>query len=431
MTSEPSVDQLICARYLLPIATPPLEQGALALAQGRVVAVGNQAELLARYTGALQTDFGEALVLPCFVNAHTHLELTDYPLWQRHIDFALQASPEAPPEGFTAWLLQLIRLKKTLGRDAEIYRRSWHSGLQQAQASGTGYLGDIVTTPELLDDAARLLPGRVYVEILGQDPAAVHAQLQRLEDAIFRWPQQHWGIAPHAPYTLSDELLRLSFRQAAARQWPCTIHVAESSDELALLENSSGPMASQLYPFVHWQQHLSPPRHLRPLQAVEQAGGLRPDCLLVHGVHLTAPDIHRIAEAGAILVLCARSNAYLACGTPPVAELVRQGVSLALGTDSLASNSSLSLWDEIAFCHQQFGEVLTPPRLLRMATLGGAQALGLRDIGQLTPGYRASFQVLRPQRLPPLAELGQFLCQPQRSAEVIALYRDGQPVTLS
>jgi cytosine/adenosine deaminase-related metal-dependent hydrolase len=131
---------------------------------------------------------------------------------------------------------------------------------------------------------------------------------------------------------------------------------------------------------------------------------------------------------GVYVVLCPRSNHRLKVGKAPVSAYLNAGVPLLLGTDSLASNDSLSLWDEMAFAHQCYGEDLDPGTLLGMATYQGARALGLGgEMGALAPGYGAHFQVLKPADLPAIRDIESFLCRPGRTAEVQALYLDGKP----
>jgi cytosine/adenosine deaminase-related metal-dependent hydrolase len=154
---------------------------------------------------------------------------------------------------------------------------------------------------------------------------------------------------------------------------------------------------------------------------------LHPGDLLVHGVQVSAKDIDAIASRGLYVVLCPRSNDRLGVGKAPVGAYRAAGVPLLLGTDSLASCDSLSLWDEVAYARRNFAGQLDPPALLRMATFEGAIALGLEgEMGALAPGYGAHFQVLKPSRLPGIAELNTFLCEPGRSDEVQALYLDGK-----
>ena len=136
-----------------------------------------------------------------------------------------------------------------------------------------------------------------------------------------------------------------------------------------------------------------------------------PSTLLVHGVQVAEADVERIAASGAAVVLCPRSNVRLGVGLPPVELYRRHNVPLALGTDSLASCDSLSVWDEIAFVRERFVAILSPAEILDIATRGGARALGLEgEMGELAPGRGAHFQVIAPKGLPAASELEEFLC---------------------
>ncbi|OQY25356.1 MAG: hypothetical protein B6I37_01530, partial [Desulfobacteraceae bacterium 4572_35.2] len=205
------------------------------------------------------------------------------------------------------------------------------------------------------------------------------------------------------------------------------IHIAESADEVAFTCDSRGSIAEQMYPFVGWQQFLPESRNVRPLQLLQQVGGLTDSNVLVHGVHLNADEVKQVGAAGCSMVLCPRSNAKLNVGVAPAAHYLQAGVPLALGTDSLASNDSLSLWHEMAFALNWFNGDLDPQQLLYMCTRGGAQALyGAQTLeGQLAVGAPASFQVLQPESLPELNYIYPFLCQAQRSDEVRQLVVDG------
>jgi cytosine/adenosine deaminase-related metal-dependent hydrolase len=419
------------SRYIVPIEGPPIENAALAVEDGRIIALGEKAQLEQRFSHALCTDFGDSILLPALVNAHTHLELSHFPRWKEQTRTSSEHNEPKGEHGFTTWILRLIEIKKALGRDPEIYRSAWHTGLHLAQCAGTGYIGDILTTPQLSATAADYLPGRGYIEIIGYDPAQIHIRLEHLEHWAEHAAHALWGAAPHAPYTLSQDMLKLSFRTTTTHHLPSSIHLAESDEEVEFLSDASGPMAQELYPYVHWEQHLKPPRRMRPLESLQHAGGLRRDTLLVHGVHLNKREIEKVAASGASVALCPRSNARLHCGKAPAGEYLRAGVPLALGTDSLASNSSLSIWDEMAFALQWFAGELSPRQLLHMATSGGARALGLNDVGTLAQGQRATFVVVSPPALPDLPEVAEFLCQSRRGREITALYREGNKVDLS
>ena len=413
--------KLYRCRYLVPIQTASVEDGALVVDQGRIIAVGSPAELTVQYPHAEVVDLGDGILLPAFVNAHTHLELSDFPTWAADVH-----SPEPEQAGFTSWLLRLIRVKIARRVNGEDSKASWLNGVQQSIRSGTGTMADILSESGFYATVAEQLPGRCYIEVLGHDPVRVHLQWDNLDHCLEHWPTSQWGAAPHAPYTLSDDLLEQSYRYTSCRHLPTTVHVAESHDEVEFMHRHRGPMVDEFYPFVGWTPFLDYPRHQRPLPCLEKAGALRPDTLLVHGVHLNRDEIRIVAKAGCSMVLCPRSNTRLNCGVAPVADYLAEGVNLALGTDSLASNDSLSIWDEMAFARDWFQGELSCEQLLHMATVGGAKAMGFEDLGYLAADCRATFQLLQPQQLPELAQLSEFLCRAERTNDVSLVVIDGQ-----
>jgi cytosine/adenosine deaminase-related metal-dependent hydrolase len=237
------------------------------------------------------------------------------------------------------------------------------------------------------------------------------------------------GISPHSPYNLSQAYLQELFDVARRRGVALTTHLAESPEENTFLGEARGPLAELLYSLVGWSDMLPPAPGGTPASYLEACGGLVPSNLLAHGVQVTADDAGRLARAGATVALCPRSNARLGVGRAPVDLYRAAGVPLVLGTDSLASCASLSIWDEIAFACTWFEGRLSPRELLDMATREGARALGVeREMGRLETGVGGSFQVLIPAALPPLGEVEDFLCTPGRTDEVAALYLAGREV---
>ncbi len=418
------MEQIYSARYLVPISAPPLEEGALCLRDGRIIAVGPRQALCSAYPRAAVVDFEEAILLPPLVNAHTHLELTHFPRW------AAAQNECSTPQTFVDWILQVIRVKRAT--PLKDFPASLNEGIGRSLAAGTGAVGDILSCfPARAVYGRQPLRGRLFLETLGRDPAVNRRILQSLDPILEekRAGRMELGLAPHAPYTLSAEYLAEVFAYARRRHLGASLHLAESAEEVRFLMDSAGDLVQRLYPRVGWSGMVPPPARRTPAAYLEERGGLKPSVLLVHGVHLSADDIERVAQSGCSLVLCPRSNARLQVGHAPLSDLFRHGVPLALGTDSLASCDTLSVWDEIAFARDWFAGQLAPAQLLMMATAGGARALGLEgEMGQFKTGLGGSFQVLRPSSLPVLSELEEFLCAAGRSAEVSALYLDGEDV---
>ncbi|MGE4546051.1 MAG: amidohydrolase family protein [Pedobacter sp.] len=410
------------ARYLLPIVGPCIENGALRVRDGRIVDVGSAGSIIGQGEADNVVDFGDAVLLPPMANAHTHLELTHVPYWDAFAGEREYAS-------FTDWLFRLIGVLR--GVPQEEFNYSLSDGIRRLIRCGTGAVGDIVSRIFVRQSYENCpLRGRLFLEALGTDADLNRQTLDILREILVDNAPgaMAYGLAPHSIYSLTLEFLQQLSRLALQLGLSQSIHVAESPEETTLVRDGSGPFAERLYPQVGWGGRIPPARGLTPVGLLAQHDILRPGDLLVHGVQVSSHDIDTIAARGVYVVLCPRSNHRIGIGKAPVASYRAAGVPLALGTDSMASCDSLSLWDEVAFARQCFGDDLDPDTLLGMATYQGARALGLAgEMGALAPGYGAHFQVLQPPHLPRAEQLGDFLCSSGRTDDVKALYLDGKP----
>lgn len=403
--------RLLRARYLLPTAgAPAIEDGALLIVGGRIAAVGGYSTL--QDSAAEVIDYGDAVILPPLVNAHCHLELTDFPQW------TTEYGETTEPESFVGWIRRLIQVRRSIGTGP--VPASVTAGIQQLLAAGTGAVGDILTTPGALAPLlASPLYGRIFFETIGLDEECfVPALATALASARSLDYPLSGGLSPHSTYTVSSRHLE----KAISTGLPLAIHCAESPEESLFLREGRGPIAAELYAAAGWPLPEREPG-LSPVAWLAAHGALSPQTLLIHGVQVNAEDAMRIAGSGASVVLCPRSNAYLGVGTAPIGLYKKAGVTLAFGTDSRASNDSLSLWEEIAFASSVYPQ-LSPEELLAIATCGGARALGLeQEMGVLTVGSGAHLQVLTAANLPPIAELSPWLCGAEH--QVAALWLGG------
>lgn len=378
------------AAWLINPGMPPVAGGAILVRDGIIVATGTRDELKRQYA-ALVIEHTDCAILPGFVNAHTHLELTHFPSWRirSHVDYN--------PRGFTDWIIQLIKISR--GLHADDFRASLTEGMRKCAEAGTTAVGDIVTRYDLVPAAGvPPLAGVAFLELLGHNTDHFDKRLSQALAAASRLEAGHVppGLSPHAPYTISERNMAQIRDAALSRALPLALHISESREESDFVHDSSGPLAELFYPFVDWQQFLPPPRHCSSTVLLDRHGLLTPATLAVHCVHLTLDDARIIKERGSAICLCPRSNDLLDVGTAPVALFKKLAIPLALGTDSLASNDSLSIWDEMRFALDRFAQDLSPDDLFCMATIGGASALGLSDsIGSLTAGKRADFQIVR------------------------------------
>lgn len=378
------------AAWLINPGEPPVADGALLVYNGMIAATGTLTELRAQYSAPV-VEHHDCAILPGFINAHTHLELTHFPAWRERNGMGYD------PRRFVDWIIQLIKV--TRGLSANDFRTSLTEGIRKSIEAGTTAVGDIVSHYELLPLYGNPpLLGRLYLEVLGHDPARFATRLQQALDAAggLGGNRVTPGISPHTAYTVGESNLPAIRAAAESRALPLAIHISESQAESAFIFDCSGPLADEFYPFVDWQQHLPPHYRCSSTELFDRHGLLTPSTLAVHCVHVTMADAQIIKQRGTTICLCPRSNQRLDVGSAPVALFRKLGIPLALGTDSLASNDSLSLWDEMRFALDTFAGQLSPADLLQMVTSGGAAALGLSDrAGILQPGRPADFQVVK------------------------------------
>jgi len=368
---------VVTARWVLPIDRPVMPGAWIEIREGRIAAVGSG------QPPSKPTDLGDVALLPGFVNAHTHLELS----WM--------AGHVPPAASMNEWIRTLLRVRRAGppgGADAEL--AAARAAALTMRRTGTVAVGDISNTlisPRILADAG--LAGVVFLELLGfnvADPAPVVSDaLRRSANGDAALPERRaplrTTIAAHAPYSVSPGLLREVARSATG---PLAIHLGESSEEIEFLRSGSGPIRETLEELGVWNPAWEPPRS-GPVEYLSTVGYLKAGLLAVHGVHLTDDELSRLRQAGATLVTCPRSNAWVGAGLPRVSHFYTAGVPVAVGTDSLASVSTLSMLDELAELRRVAPEVAAAS-LLESATLIGARALGIEhEYGTLAPGRSA------------------------------------------
>ena len=408
------------ATYLAPVSSPPVPGGAIAVTDGRIVDVGPIDRLHREYGGEVR-EFPGCVILPGLVNAHSHLELTHFPSWK------LRKGIDYSPRTYVDWVIQIIKIRRALTR-MEL-EHSVLEGIRVSLECGTTTIGEIITERELIPlYETTPIGGRLYLEAIGQDPARTGPLLDELEMTMqsFADGRLRAGLSPHAPHTLSAPFLKELAGLAARHSLPTAVHLSESREEEAFMADSSGRIAELLYPFAGWETYLPPPRHTTSAAYLESLGLLNASTSVVHCVHVTLDDVHILKKRGVSVILCPRSNERLAVGKAPVALFKKCGVPLALGTDSLASNDSLSLWDEMRFLLNEFPTVFSPEEALEMATIGSARALHLDgETGSLEKGKRADFLVAHLSRNASSTELAEALIDDSRLVEV---YIGGKPV---
>ena len=377
------------AAWVLPVAAPPIADGVLVVAGERIVAAGPAAELTPAHGSATVVDLGQAIIMPGFVNCHSHVE---YSTFRGILDDA----------EFGDWILSLVDVKASLTPDE--YLLSARLGAVEAISSGITTIADTsysgVTLPAVAEAGLR---GRLYLEVFGVDDTRLDETMadveRRLAEATAAAPPRFdVGLAPHAPYTVSSRLYKAVAAYARANGLKVLSHVAESREEATYVRSGSGKFAHDYREKMGWERMLVQPYGVSPIKYLQQWDVFDRDFLAVHCVQVTRDDIRILKARDVAVAHCPKSNAKLGCGIAPLADLLHEGVRVGLGTDSPASSNIMDMFDEMRtmlFLHRANERdvgVLDAPTCVRIATLGGAEALGLEEsVGSLEPGKLADF----------------------------------------
>jgi aminodeoxyfutalosine deaminase len=379
---------ILRARVVVPVSQPPIENGAVIISRNRIRAVGSWPHLRPHATGEM-VDLGEVILLPGLVNAHCHLDYTD------------MAGLLPPPKTFTDWIYLMISAKAQWGY-AE-YARSWLNGARMLLKTGTTTVADIEVVPDLLPEVWDATPLRLFsfLEMTGirarREPLAVLREaVEKIESLEHR--RCRASLSPHAPYSTLPELLRLSAREARDKKLRITTHVAESAQEFEMFVHASGAMHTWL---KRNERDMTDCGLGSPVEHLARSGMLGRNLLAVHANYLGPKDAALLARRKVSVVHCPRSHFYFKHRPFPLRKLLEAKVNVCLGTDSLATvyktqreKLELNMFEEmrvLAAGHPG----LSPKRILHMATVNGAKALGLTGrIGELSKNACADLVAL-------------------------------------
>ena len=365
------------AAWVLPIDRAPIKDGIVEVVDGQVAAVRDQGSGIGDQ-GA--RDLGNVAILPGLINAHTHLELS----WLRD---------RVPPAArFTDWVKGMFAIRGRPDRAMSAEQIApIHEAITELKASGTVAVGDISNSLAAVGPMRQAdLDGIVFHELLGfkeRDGALIEST--RAMRATASAAGARVSFAPHAPYSTSLELF--SAIRTAVNENACpimSVHLGESEEEVEFLAKGSGPWRGMLETIGAWRDDWQVPA-CDPVAYLDRRGLIDDRTLVIHGVQFTDRALSRLAEIGATLVTCPRSNQWVGVGYPPIERFYKSGVKVAVGTDSLASVEDLNLFSELKTMRWLAPNV-PASKILESATLSGARALGFGDeLGSLAPGKRA------------------------------------------
>lgn len=383
------------ARYVLPIATPPIVDGVVAVERDRIAYVGSAAGA----PNGSTVDLGNALLLPGLVNAHTHLELTAMRGFLEDLDFR-------------SWILRLTTAKRAvLSRDMLLDAARY--GIAEGLRHGITTFADTCDSGVALDAMREGgVRGVMYQEVFGPDPAQCAASLGELREKIDRLrPLEtslvRLGVSPHAPYTVSDDLFAAVARYARDAGLPVAVHIAESVLEETLVARGEGTFADGL----RARGIAVAPRARTPVELLAALDVLSARTLLIHCVRVDDADLAQIAKARCSVAHCPASNAKLGHGIAPLTDFMAAGITVGIGSDSVASNNRMDILAEARlaalFQRARLGSSskVSPSDAIYLATLGGARAIGVDgEVGSLEVGKAADLAAFPLDTLGPVHE---------------------------
>ncbi len=372
------IDLLICPRWIVPIepADVTLEDHAVAVDQGRIIALLPVDDARQRFLAKRTEALPEHVLLPGLINLHTHAAMT-----------LLRGYADDLP--LMRWLQEKIWPAEGRWMSADFVRTGTLLAAAEMLRGGVTCCQDMYFFPEAAAEAfteagMRAVLGMAVLEFptpYAADAADYLAKGLAARDRFRDHPLVSFTLAPHAPYTVSDASFERVATLAAQLELPIHIHLHETRQEIT----------------DSLQQH-----GLRPLERLRRLGLVGPDLIAVHGVHLDGDELSLLATHGASLAHCPSSNMKLASGAAPVAAALKAGMRVGLGTDGAASNNRLDMFQEMrhaALLGKLVAEdaaALNAHSILRMATLNGAEALGMGDrLGSLECGKQADICAVR------------------------------------
>jgi len=383
--------RILSADYVLPISSDPIRGGAVVIDGEKIVAVGKGIEIIERYPDAENDDFGEAVILPGFVNCHSHLEIT-----------AMRGLLDSVEHDFAAWLLKLNATRSKM-TDKDIEMAAMAGALEGVRAGVTCF-GDIGRFGKAGLEALKAngLRGVLFQETeFSPDNNTADEDFEKLKEKFLSLRDAETelvavGLSPHGPYTVSPRLFERIAEFALAERIKISVHTAESCDENELMTNGTGFFRQIYEKFgVEWES----PR-CSSIEFLARTGILATKPLLAHCVTVSEGDIQLIVESGSSIAHCPKSNAKFGHGYAPFEKFLDAGIALGLGSDSVSSNNTCDLLEEARFAVLAARNLpgsnrfLSAKEALETSTIGGARALGLDDkIGTLEVGKQADIAV--------------------------------------
>lgn len=420
--------KILKADHVLPMSSPPINGGFVAIDGDTIHAIGELVELGSGFGDAEIVELGNAAILPGFVNCHSHLEIT-----------AMRNQLDDVEHDFAAWLLKLQSIRAELSEEELLAAAV--IGAREGARAGVTCFGDIGRHGNIGLAALKEvgLRGVVFQETefspdnrtANEDFLALATKFETLKTE--ETDLVSIGISPHSPYTVGSQLFELIAQYAIINRVPLSIHAAESLAEIELLTRGTG-FFSDVYERFELEWH-SP--HSSPIEYLDRLGVLSARPLLGHCVHVSDDDIRRIESSGSSIAHCPKSNAKFGHGAAPLEKFLAAGITVGLGSDSVASNNLCDIIEESRFAsltarnRDDSNRFIQPNEILRIATLGGAESLGLdATIGSLQVGKQADIAVISLEHLSmqPLGDIESAIVYSASGRDIVNTFVAGNEV---
>ena len=385
--------KILSADWLLPISSDEISCGAIAIKGTKIIAIGAKNELVKNFPESSFENFGEAVIMPGFVNAHAHLEIT-----------AMRGFLDDAEEDFYSWLIKLTKTRAERLDEKNIETAATFGALEGVRAGVTCF-ADIGRYGKAGFRALKKIGLRgISFQETEFSPKNEDAEndFTKLKEKFLQLKERETklvkiGISPHSPYTVSSKLFEKIADYALAENIKLTIHVAESIQEQSLMLNGAGFFAAMFEKLnIQWNV----PK-VSSVEYLANIGVLRAQPLLAHCVKVSDRDIELIAETDSRIAHCPKSNAKFGHGVAPLEKFLERKIRVGLGSDSVASNNTCDLLEEARFAtlmarnFEDRNRFLRAKKIIETATFGGARSLGLdQEIGTLETGKQADIIVI-------------------------------------
>src|SRR5690349_5933861 len=352
-----------------------IEDGGIAVTNGRIVAVGSRAEIVNKYSSRQVVDASGKLITPGLINGHTHVPMVLFRGLADDMDLQ-------------EWLTKYIFPAEAKNVTEEFVRAGARLGLAEMIRGGTTTYCDMYYFEDAIADetskaGVRAVLGETIIDFPVADNKTNAQAMAYVEKFVSHWKGNELitpAIAPHAPYTVSEEHLKAARAFSDRTGAPIVIHIAETKREVDDMVKAKGAS---------------------PVAYLDRIGFLNNRVIAAHMVWPQGTDIAILQRRGVGVVHNPQSNMKLAAGVAPVPRMLKEGVLLGLGTDGAASNNDLNMWEEmdtVAKLHKVFTgdpKVISAQQAFEFATIRGAQALHLeKEIGSLEVGKRADVLII-------------------------------------